>query len=244
MLIATLLTASAFVGPSSRTHHAHRTRSLVAKIEATPECAEEQKEEFFALMPSENLPAVSLDLRLFASKADDNFQAQVFARQDGTFPTWKDVGTIATTDEQLFEQAVAKQRPLIERWAYEVCNDFETNELLLDLEKPVELCYAARPPEVPFWEEKPKLKQVDVPADASFEPSLRCGFLGKTAREYRGGGVMARYERIVLGQPPAVPLPRSENWGSSGGPYGLKARKKQREAKGQDGGTGPVDSVF
>ena len=88
------------------------------------------------------------------------------------------------------------------------------------------------------------MKIVPVPADAPFEPSLRCGFLGKTSREYRGGGVMARYERIVLGQPPAVPPPRSENWGSSGGPYGIKARRQAREKKGVEQGSGPVDNVF
>ena len=33
---------------------------------------------------------------------------------------------------------------------------------------------------------------------APFSPDLRCGFLGKVSREYRGGGVSARYERIEL----------------------------------------------
>ena len=37
-----------------------------------------------------------------------------------------------------------------------------------------------------------------VPPDTAYEESLRCGFLGKPAREYRGGGVSARYDRIVL----------------------------------------------
>ena len=32
------------------------------------------------------------------------------------------------------------------------------------------------------------------------------GFLGQVAREYRGGGVSARYERIEIGKPPEVPV--------------------------------------
>ena len=36
---------------------------------------------------------------------------------------------MAAATEAELTPAVAAQRPLIERWAYEVINDFETNEL-------------------------------------------------------------------------------------------------------------------
>ena len=36
---------------------------------------------------------------------------------------------VAAATEAELTPAVAAQRPLIERWAYEVINDFETNEL-------------------------------------------------------------------------------------------------------------------
>ena len=237
LMVPILLAATAWCGPPSSALVAPRARvpaSIVASaIEATPSCAEAQRAEFFALMPSEELPKYSLDVRLFASKKDDNFQAKIFARQDGTVPTWKDVGTIAVCDEAQFGAAVAKQRALIAEWARQVCNDFETNELVINPDEPVELAWAVKPPPAPFWEKQPPIKLERVAVDAGFEPDLRCGFLGKTAREYRGGGVSPRYERIVLGQPPAVPLPRSEAWGSSGGPYGVKARQKARDEKGQ-----------
>lgn len=223
-MLAVWLAAAAWVGPtaSPRSAFAARSRNPLAIVEATAACVEEQKAEFFALMPSEKLPEVSLDLRLFASKKDDKFQAKVFARQEGTVARWTDVGTVAVVDEAKFEAAVAKQRALIERWAYEVCNDFETNALLLNRDEPVELGWAVRPPKAPFWEKQPTLKPVPVAMGAAFEPSLRCGFLGKVGREYRGGGATARYERIVLGQPPEKPEARNKHWGASGGPYGVK----------------------
>ena len=34
---------------------------------------------------------------------------------------------------------------VIERWAYEVCNDFETNELKMNLDEPIELAWASHP---------------------------------------------------------------------------------------------------
>ena len=46
-----------------------------------------------------------------------------------------------------------------------------------------------------------------VPTDATCEDEkLQFGFLGVLAREYRGGGVSARYDRIEVGKPPEVPL--------------------------------------
>eukprot|EP00316_Scyphosphaera_apsteinii_P009534 CAMPEP_0119320662 /NCGR_PEP_ID=MMETSP1333-20130426/53047_1 /TAXON_ID=418940 /ORGANISM="Scyphosphaera apsteinii, Strain RCC1455" /LENGTH=234 /DNA_ID=CAMNT_0007327425 /DNA_START=56 /DNA_END=760 /DNA_ORIENTATION=- len=182
-------------------------------IEATEACAQEQREEYFRLMPSRELPKVSLDLRAFASKANDNYEAGIFSRQDGAIPQWKNVGTVATTSPDQITQAVAKQRALIERWAYEVCNDFETNELLMVLEggPPIQIAWAIKPEKPSFFDslmgkqdEAVVLNEVD--RTAGFDPVLPCGFLGKPAREYRGGGVSARYERIVIGKPPEVPV--------------------------------------
>jgi len=231
MILAVCAAAAWFNGaaPLARAgirHFYHPQLSQSTPIEATAACAEEQRSEFFALMPSEELPRVSLDLRLFASKADDHYQAKVYARQEGTVSKWADVGMVAVEEDGLFAAAVAKQRALITRWAYEVCNDFETNELLMNLDDPIELAWAVQPPKAPFWEKQLEIRLSTLPTDATFEPDMRCGFLGKVSREYRGGGAMPRFERIVLGQPPAVPERRSENWGSSGGPYGVKARKE------------------
>ena len=221
----------------------HPSLSQSTPIEATAVCAEEQRAEFFALMPSEELPRVSLDLRLFRSKDDDHYQAKVYARQAGTVPAWADVGMVAVEEDGLFEEAVAKQRALISSWAHEVCNDFETNELLIDLEEPIELAWAVQPPKAQFWEKQPEIRLTTVPTDATFEPTMRCGFLGKVSREYRGGGAMPRFERIVLGQPPAVPERRSENWGSSGGPYGVKARQEGARRKESMQSGAPEDQV-
>ena len=59
---------------------------------------------------------------------------------------------------------------------------------------------------------------------------MRCGFLGVLAREYRGGGVSARYDRIVLGQPPEVPV-RS----ASQQKYDAKYQKKKGKIAGTVG---------
>ena len=146
-------------------------------------------------------------------------------------PRWKDVGTIAVETDGNFAAAVAKQRPLITRWAYEACNDFETNELLLDLDQPVELAWAVQPPKAPFWQKQPEIQLETVGEATAFDAGLRCGFLGRTGREYRGGGAVARYEKIVLGKAPEVPEARGKYWGMSGGPYGVKGIAKQREGK-------------
>lgn len=71
---------------------------------------------------SQKLPSVSLDLRAWASKEEDFFIAGIFARQDGTVPKWKNIGSVATVEEGRITQAVAKQYELIARWAYEVQN--------------------------------------------------------------------------------------------------------------------------
>ena len=58
----------------------HRCGALAMAVEANAAGAEEQKEAFFELMPSEKLPEVSLDLRAFRSKDKDHTMASVFAR--------------------------------------------------------------------------------------------------------------------------------------------------------------------
>ena len=175
-------------------------------IEANNKCAEEQRAEYFALMPSEKLPEVSLDLRAFASKKDDNVQAGVFARQVGTVERYTNVGYVACLDEASLSAAVAKQRDLIVRWAYESCNDFETNALLMKLDdgaEPIQIAWAKQPEPQSMLDKMmgkpaPKNMVTEVPPDTPFDPDTRCGFLGKVSREYRGGGVSSRYERIVL----------------------------------------------
>ena len=129
------------------------------------------------------------------------------------------------SSSQPAEEAFAKQRALIARWAYEVCNDFETNELLMTLDgPPIELGWAIKPPKPSFFDTlsgKPaeRAKVTPVPADAAFDEGLTCGFLGKLAREYRGGGVSSRSDRIVLGQPPEVPKRRESQAQFKDSPY-------------------------
>jgi len=157
---------------------------------------------FFDLMPSEKLPTVSLDLRAYASREEDKgFQAKVFARQEGTVPRWKDVGTVASLNSELLSQAVAKQRPLIARWAYLVCNDFTTGNLLMQVDGPtIELSWATQPPKPgPFdalFGKEIKLELNEVPTGQPFDESMCCGFLGKPGREVKGGGALPRFERI------------------------------------------------
>ena len=43
----------------------------------------------------------------------------------------------------------------------------------------------------------------EVTCAAPYDASLVCGFLGRPGRESRGGGVTARYDRIVF--PPTAP---------------------------------------
>ena len=183
----------------------HRCGALAMAVEANAAAAEEQKKTFFELMPSEVLPEVSLDLRAFRSREKDHTMASIFARQDGTVERWQNVGFVACLDEASISPAVAKQHALIRRWAYEVCNDFETNRLLMDFDRSseIELAWALPPPkqsplDALMGKPKPKNLVTEVPANAPFDDALRCGFLGKVSREYRGGGVSARYERIVL----------------------------------------------
>ena len=49
---------------------------------------------------------------------DAGVQAKVFARQSGRVKQWRDVGTLAALDTGSFSQALAKQWPLVVRWAY------------------------------------------------------------------------------------------------------------------------------
>ena len=171
---------------------------------------------YFEMLPSKKLPTVSLDLRAFADKTQDaGVSAGVFARQDETVPEWKNIGEVSAENEAQLTAAVAAQRSLIERWAYEVCNDFETNTLKMSLEQPIELAWAVEPPKPSFFEslqgKKPEAaKRVVVPPDAadSTADAARCGFFGTLAREYRGGGVSARFDRIEIGRPPEVPFRR------------------------------------
>ena len=220
--------ASGFLGPCAwpnsqpssvyrhpATSSCHRA-STIALIDVTEELAQEQRDEYFALMPSRKLPTVSLDLRAWAPKDADNFEAGVFARQEETVPTWKNVGVIACEDPNLFTQACAKQRDLLVRWAYELCNDFETNTLLMNLEKTIEIAWVVKPEKPSFFDsllgkappEEEEAQPTLVPTDTAFEEGLRCGFLGVLAREYRGGGVSARNERIVIGKEPEIPYRR------------------------------------
>ena len=119
--------------------------------------------------------------------------------------SWKNVGYVACLEQADLTPAVAKQRALITRWAYEALNDFETNALLMRIDgpEPIELAWALAPPkqsplDALMGKPKPVNLVTEVPPDAPFSPDLRCGFLGKVSREYRGGGVSARYERIEL----------------------------------------------
>ena len=74
------------------------------------------------------------------------------------------------------------------------------------------------------------IEQIIVASDAVFADAVRCGFLGVLAREYRGGGVSARFDRIVLGQPPQVPM-RS----ASQAKYDAKYQKKKGKIAGTMG---------
>lgn len=209
----------------------------MAQIEPTEECAEAQRAAYFEMMPSRKLPTVSLDLRAFASTKDDAFEAGVFARQEGRVDSWTNIGSIATVDPGCFTDAVAKLQPLICRWAYEVCNDFETNELLLDLDAPIELSWAVKPPKPSFWEALQGKKEdapvfTPVPEQAAFDEDLSCGFLGVLAREYRGGGVSARYERIVIGKPPEMPR-RDPSQDKYNAKYAYYKKSKRSQNKGQ-----------
>ena len=92
--------------------------------------------------------------------------------------------------------------PVIERWAYEVLNDFETNELKIDPDAPIELAWAIQPERPSLFDSLMGKKAAEavmttVASDAAYEAEgLRCGFLGVLAREYRGGGVSARCQVV------------------------------------------------
>jgi len=212
---AASFTPFAVRAPPGGVRRCARSVASVASIDGvTEELAQRQRDAYFSLMPSKELPTVSLDLRAWASKDDDNFDAGVFARQAGTVSLWKNVGTVATVDKGALTAAVAAQRGLIVRWAYELITDFETNRRIMTLDdgQPmIEIAWAVRPAKPGFFEslmgkEEDAIVYTEVPPDAAFDASLRCGFLGKLAREYRGGGVSARSDRIVIGKEPEVPL--------------------------------------
>ena len=238
LAVAIATMTSAWLSPAQPTRPTN-TRTLVARrtavtmdvIEATESCAQAQRATYFELMPSRELPKVSLDLRAWANTDADCFEAGVFARQEGTVDKWKNVGVVAATTADALTAAVAKQRLLIERWAYEICTDFETNELLMQLDgPPVEISWAIKPSKPSLFDslmgKQPEREVfVEVPADASFDEDMRCGFLGVLAREYRGGGVSARYDRIVLGKEPEAPV-RSASQTQYDGKYKKSKGKK------------------
>ena len=215
-MLTVIITSSIAWTSSSPTVAATRCPAVVRAVspcakllEANAVTIEEQKAEFFALMPSEKLPEVSLDLRGLASKSKDHVQAKVVARQEGTVTRWTDVGTVATLDEASLTDAVAKQRAIIVRWAYLVCNDFETDALLMNPDgPPIELqwffnSFTPNPIEA-LMGKKVERKVVPVPRGTVFEEGTRCGFLGKPGRERRGGGVTARYDKIEWPDEPLV----------------------------------------
>jgi hypothetical protein len=211
--MAALIVAFArHAGVPEACHAVPRTATLSMRYEATEAVAQEQREAYFALMPSKALPTVSLDLRAWADSTNDAVEAGVFARQEGTVPKFKNIGTVSAASETDLTPAVAAQRTLIERWAYELLNDFETNELKIDPGAPIELAWAIQPERPSLLDSLMGKKAAEavmttVASDAACEPEeLRCGFLGVLAREYRGGGVSARYDRIEIGKPPEVPF--------------------------------------
>ena len=67
---------------------------------------------------------------------------------------------------------------------------------------------------------------------AAFDEDLSCGFLGVLAREYRGGGVSARYERIVIGKPPEMPR-RDPSQDKYNAKYAYYKKSKRSQNKGQ-----------
>ena len=96
-----------------------RTTKLSMGYEATEAYAQQQRDAYFAMMPSKALPKVSLDLRAWADATNDATEAGVFARQEGTVPKFKNVGTVSAESAAELTLSVAAQRiraPLTPRW--------------------------------------------------------------------------------------------------------------------------------
>ena len=79
---------------------------------------------------------------------------------------------------------------------------------------PIQIAWALKPEPPSLLESLQGKKALvttftEVAAGTAFDEDLRCGFLGKLAREYRGGGVSARSDRIIIGQDPEVPVHRA-----------------------------------
>ena len=220
LLLTAFISAAWLHSPTIR-----RCAAPIASIEAMESSAQQQRDLYFELMPSQALPTTSLDMRAWMPKDKDNFEAQVMARQDGTVAKWRNIGVVATVDAACFSAAVAKQRDLIARWAYEACNNFETNELLMDLDgAPIELGWTIKPEKPSLFDSLIGQKKAEKATVTLVEPGIefddvRCGFLGVVSREYRGGGVSSRSDRIVLGQPPEVPKRRESQAQFKDSPY-------------------------
>ena len=114
-----------------------------------------------------------------------------------------------------------------------------SNPLLMRLDEPIELAWAIKPEKPSFFEAlqgkqpaEPVFTLVPRDAEGESDEGLRCGFLGVPAREYRGGGVSARYERIVVGQEPEVPL-RSGSQEKYNAKYAYYKKSKRGQNKGQ-----------
>ena len=218
-MLALLLPISvAWLGPAPRALCDVRRRHAtpLAAIEPTNACAEAQRTAYFELMPSENLPKVSLDLRAWLPRNDDAEQAAVLARQQGTVSKWRNVGYVAAQDVASLAAAVSKQRTLITAWAHQACDTYDPitgiNSLLLDMSAcapPIELAYTPRPKKSGLFQ--PKAADAGsvtpVPAQTPYDESLRCGFLGQTTRtiyvpsaKKSTQGAPRRYERIELPQ--------------------------------------------
>ena len=194
------------------------------KILAGNLAAQQQKREFFKLAPWEAKkkgvtavaginPGGALSPR---TRADGGTVAvaHVWVQQEGmpkiqTQPiqsagagrTWRLVGAVAAPHESLLADAVARQRNLITRWAYELLTTYATDERVLTLSPnapPVELAWA-KPPNFLAKAFSPSYigELKTVPADHEPE-NVECGFYGIPSRAYRNQFGMAEYARVEL----------------------------------------------
>ena len=190
--------------------HARARAPAMAAIGGSRRAAEEQKRALFEMAPWEEQKTLRrLDLSGFVQPFDRSgvVLAGVFANQEGLRGVgrqepWRCIGIVAAEDTASLPLAVARQRPLIEAWAYELVRDYSSGSRLMrrgPFAPPIRLAWAP-PPD--FWKKAmmPSSRGLtfnEVPADTPVT-GVRCGFLGTQSREVKGARGGFRFVGVEL----------------------------------------------
>jgi len=218
MMLA-VIAAAAWQGPAVNPAAASQSRAAAltmgAAIKGTKANAQAQMDAYFEMAPWEKPVTIAgyrgasaTDLRALTSfDKSSAVVVPVFANQEGLPPLgvwtgdmdkalargdaqqWRVIGCITAEDEASLSAAVARQRDLIEAWAYELIRDKKTDVRIFKrgpLAPPIELAWAYPPAMLKKMFIKGYLGDLNVvPRDTPVVDDVRCGFVGSQSRTQR-----------------------------------------------------------